>query len=175
MVAIDSSTVPLPGAVWFTTPEADGTVIGLRGEHDASTVAALADALARAIAFDDADLVLDLSELAFMGAATVGLIVRAREYLRPRSRALTLRAPSASAHRVLEICGLTDLLEPNADAAPSVATAGALGSWVAVPATERADQHVAAPAASESVAVGRLVAPNTSTADADRSRRLATP
>ena len=40
--------------------------------------------------FDDADLVIDLSEVEFMSAATVGIIVRAGALLRALSRSLTL-------------------------------------------------------------------------------------
>jgi len=136
MAPIDSSIVPGPGTVWFTAPEADRTIIGLRGEHDASTVASVSDALARAIAVDDTDLVLDLSEVAFIGAATIGVIVRTREFLRPRARSLTLRAPSAVARRVLEICGLTDLVDVAASTQPT-GPAVALRTWVAVPAADR--------------------------------------
>ena len=38
-------------------------------------------------------LVIDLSELGFMGASTLGTIVRAREVLRRRSGTLTVRSP----------------------------------------------------------------------------------
>ena len=54
------------------------TVVLLRGVYDASTVTALSEAIARAIALDDAALVLDLSGVEFMDAATVRLIIRAR-------------------------------------------------------------------------------------------------
>jgi anti-anti-sigma factor len=80
----------------------------LRGEHDVSTVTALSETLARAIAADHADLVVDLSGVQFMDAATVGVIVRAREFLGARSRCLTLRSPSRCASRVLHLCGVDD-------------------------------------------------------------------
>ena len=80
-------------------PDADRHVIVLGGEHDSSTVAALAMTLARAIAADDGDLVLDLSGVQFMDAATVGVIVRARVFLGERTRCLTLRSPSTRARR----------------------------------------------------------------------------
>jgi anti-anti-sigma factor len=89
-------------------PDADRHVILLRGEHDSSTVAALAHTLARAIAADHADLVLDLSGVQFMDAATVGVIVRAREFLGERLRCLTLRSPSTCAARTLKLCGVED-------------------------------------------------------------------
>jgi anti-anti-sigma factor len=90
---------------------ADRTIVWLNGEHDASTVAALWEVIARAIALDDDDLVIDLSGVEFMGSATVGLIMRARDALRPRSRRLTLRCPSRCAARVLDLYGLSDRLE----------------------------------------------------------------
>jgi anti-anti-sigma regulatory factor len=54
-----------------------------------------------------------------MDAATNGVIVRARSGLRLRSRSLTLRSPSPSARRILDICGLTYLLDPGVDREPS--------------------------------------------------------
>jgi anti-anti-sigma factor len=93
----------------FAERDVDRTVVWLRGEHDASTVAALWDTIGQAIALDDADVVVDLSGVEFMGSATVGVIIRARESLWPR--ALTLRSPSRCAQRVLDLYGLADLLD----------------------------------------------------------------
>ena len=148
----------------FAGRNPDRTVVWLRGEHDVSTVAALSETMARAIALDDADLVVDLSGVQFMGAATVGVIVRAREFLRLRSRSLALRSPSRCARRILDLCGHADLLDPRpVDATPLAGTAGALGTWVAVPATDRIDQRADASApqpssAPDPVPVGRVVA-----------------
>jgi anti-sigma B factor antagonist len=101
--------------------DSDRTVVWLRGEHDASTVPALWETIDGAIARDDADLVVDLSGVEFMGSATVGVIIRARELLRPRSRSLTVRCPSRCAQRVLDLYGLSDLLDPRtANLAPGV-------------------------------------------------------
>jgi anti-sigma B factor antagonist len=99
------------------------TVVWLSGEHDSLTVDALSESLARAFALDDADVVLDLSGVQFMGAATIDVIVRAKDALDLRSRALTLRSPSESAQRVVDLCGLADLVEASsADARPLVGT-----------------------------------------------------
>lgn len=115
-------------------------VVWLRGEHDAFNTSELADILARAIALDDADVVLDLSGVEFMGAATVGVIVRAREFLGARSRSLTLQSPPNIVRRILELCSVAyaDNVPPVV-AARSEGAANALASWVAVPATDRAD------------------------------------
>ena len=98
----------------FAGREADRTVLWLRGDHDASTVTALSKNIARVIALDDADFVVDLSDVQFKGAATVvGVIIRARNFLRLQSRTLVLRSPSTCARRVLDVCGLAALLDPS--------------------------------------------------------------
>ena len=109
-------------------------VVWLRGEHDLSTVAELSEAMARAIAVDGADVVVDMSEVEFMGAATVGVLCEAWALLRSQSRSLTVRSPSSSARRVLELVGDMHLLDVRcADLLPVAGTADALGTWVAVP------------------------------------------
>ena len=89
--------------------DAGRTVYSLRGEHDASTAADLSSDLARVLTEDEGDVVLDLSQVDFMGASTVSIIVSARALLERQNRRLTLQLPTRCARRVLEICGLTDL------------------------------------------------------------------
>jgi anti-anti-sigma factor len=91
------------------TYEETCTVVWLWGEQDLATLAALSDTLSRALTLDDADVVVDLSDVLFMDAGTLGSIVAARNQLRSQSRSLTLRAPSSSADRLLRLCGLTNL------------------------------------------------------------------
>lgn len=103
----------------------DPTVLWLRGEHDISTVAALSETMADAIALDDGDLVVDLSGVEFIGAATVGVIVRAHNLLRLRSRSLVVRSPTKSAKRMLDLCGLAGLLDGSSvGVAPTAGAAG---------------------------------------------------
>jgi anti-anti-sigma factor len=138
-------------------PQTGPIVVWLRGEHDISTDGALSLVLARAMALDCEGLVLDLSEVEFMACSTLETIVRAREYLCGRSAWLTVRSPSVAARRVIDACHLTDLLEPNGEAAGEV-TGEALGSWVAVPTTPRSDEEAAPPIAAPDrapVGVGR--------------------
>lgn len=47
-----------------------------------------------------------VSGVTFMSAATVDLIIRARQVLERQSRSLTLQAPSKCAKRVLDLCGV---------------------------------------------------------------------
>jgi anti-anti-sigma factor len=91
------------------------TRVWLTGEHDSSTARALWQSLAAAIAVNQADLVVDLSEVKFMDAAIVRVLIRARECLDQQSRKLVLQAPSRRAWRVLELCGLTAMVEPGDD------------------------------------------------------------
>ena len=131
-----SMTASRPVQAGLAGRDAGRTVVTLRGEHDSSTVATLSETIARAIALDDADLVVDLSGVEFMSAATVGVILRAREFLGRFSRSLTLLSPSRSARHVINLFGLADLLDPSTvDGAPVAGAHGALGTWVAVPAT----------------------------------------
>ena len=91
--------------------ESGPTVASLTGEYDIATVAALSETLAVVIASSDADLILDLRAVEFLDASTVGVLVRAEMLLGARSRSLVLRSPSRPALRVLDVCGLTDLLQ----------------------------------------------------------------
>ena len=127
-----SSVTAHHGPVAFPACDADRTIVWLRGEHDICTVAALSQILARAIALDDGDLVVDLGGVHFMDASTVGVILRARDFLRLQSRSLALRSPSMCAARVLDLCDLGSLLEPDPEHA-SHPGGGALGVLVAVP------------------------------------------
>jgi anti-anti-sigma factor len=86
-------------------------VVWLYGEQNSSTIPELCAAIARAIAFDEADLLLDLSDAASVDEAVVEVIVLTREYLRERSRSFALRSPTHSVSRVLSLCGLAELVD----------------------------------------------------------------
>jgi anti-anti-sigma factor len=97
----------------FRTGRENGhTTVWLSGEHDFFNRAELQHALAAAVALNDADLVVDLGGVEFMSVATVTVIVRARDFLRERSRSMVLRSPSRCAWRVLELCDLAAMVEP---------------------------------------------------------------
>ncbi len=151
----------LPGSSFFTVADRppsgrDGTgagpiVVWLVDEHDLSTDDALCLTLARAIALDSAGLVLDMSQVTFMAASTLGVMIRARDFLRQRSRSLTVRSPSAPVVRVVLACGMSDLLGPSlATAVEGTGPAGdegaeALATWVAVPPAGRGGAPTAPP------------------------------
>lgn len=105
-------------------------VVAVRGEQDLATAEALSALLLWAAMLTDDDLVVDLSEVQFMDASTVTVIVATRAALAERSRSLTLQAPSTCARHVIELCGLADLIEPRVSA---VAAAPHVGAGPAMP------------------------------------------
>jgi anti-anti-sigma factor len=117
-------------------------VVWLRGEHDGFTVHELVVTMARAITLGDAELVVDLSGVEFMGAATVGVLVRSRALLRTRCRSLVLRSPSRSARHLLDLCGLAGLVDPRPGDPPLTDATGRQGSWVTVPDADGVERGV---------------------------------
>jgi anti-anti-sigma factor len=93
--------------------EGERTVVWLEGECDIATLPVLAETLAWTMSLGDADLVVDLSRVTFIGAATINALVQSGNLLHGQSRTLTLRSPSRLVTRVLLVCGLTALLEPD--------------------------------------------------------------
>lgn len=140
-------------------PGATFSVVWLGGEHDIATKDLLAATIAEAIALDEPAVVIDLSGLHFISAATIGVIVHGKKELARRGRSLVLRAPPPFVRRVFDACGLSALLvsDPGPDAFEAVEGAAALGSWVDVPATARGDRHEisvrAEPKAGEQISV----------------------
>lgn len=103
------------------TRDGGRTVISLGGEHDAATADSVAIVFAQALALRDPELVVDLSEVRFMGAATVRVILHAREALFARGASFALRSVSAAALHTLHACRLSELLERESVDASSAA------------------------------------------------------
>ena len=91
--------------------EGDLMVVWLAGNLDITTARDVSRAVATAIGRDDIDVVVDLSGVSFLDAATIRVLYRARTFLTARARSFSVRAPSACASRVLAVCGLADLIE----------------------------------------------------------------
>ena len=105
---VDVSDAPVRSAPIARVTQCDGyTLVSLEGEHDIASMFDVAGSFAIAIALDDADLVVDLSKVEFMGAETIGVLIRARKYLEDQSRSLTLLKPAPCAQRVLDLCDFT--------------------------------------------------------------------
>jgi anti-sigma B factor antagonist len=159
--------------------DSEYTVVWVRGEHDIATRVSLVAAIARAAQRDEADLLVDLSEVTFMDASIIGALVGSRNRLRVRSQSLQLRAPSPPARRVLDLCGLTDLIiHPDAaEGMHPTGAAAALSTWVeAAPSTSRltSDEPVPTPEprpARLRATVAARRAERTATVEADRGGR----
>jgi|SRR5579872_683674 len=135
--------------------ESEPTVVWLRGEHDLSTTTVLSLAIAQAVAHDHRAVIIDLRDVRRISAETVGVLIRAREYLRVRSRSLTLRGASPRVRLALETWGLVELLDPDsAEEADTLRSASALASWVAVPPARRVGVPVSSPREAERREVG---------------------
>ena len=83
-------------------------VITLAGELDPHTAPLLERAVAQLLADGSTDLVLDLSQLAFVDSSGLRVLIGAQRQLADQDGTLTLRAPSETVRRLLEITGLID-------------------------------------------------------------------
>jgi anti-anti-sigma factor len=90
----------------------DTIVVQLRGDLDRSSVPALAAALASAAALKTPNVVVDLSEVHFINAATVRVITAARDFMSGEGRTFELRSPSRGAQRILDLCGVRCPVKP---------------------------------------------------------------
>lgn len=135
------------------------TIVWLHGEHDIATRATVVATIARAAQRDDADLLVDLSEVTFMDASTIGALVGSRNRLRARSQSLLLRSPSPRARRILDLCGLAHLIQVRTEAEHPTGAAAALGTWVDVPAIHSREVAVDPAALSERSQAVRRVHP----------------
>jgi anti-anti-sigma factor len=97
----------------LTSQEDNHIVIWLVGDQDLATVSTLDTALTNALELDHLHLVVDLSKTSFIDAATIGALTRSRTTFQQQSRTLTLRAPTDFVGRVLGLCRVTHLLDPN--------------------------------------------------------------
>ncbi len=94
-----------------TADISDGTAtVVIRGEVDVYTAPQLRDCL-RGIGAEDArHVVLDLSAMTFIDSTGLGVIVGAVKRVREDGGDLSLRAPSKSTRRVLDITGLSQII-----------------------------------------------------------------
>jgi anti-anti-sigma factor len=91
--------------------EREATVVVLLGEADVSTTSVLSDVLSRVIASGAGDVVVELAEVKFIDTATVRTLAVARKLLDGRGCNLTFRSPSRLAAHVLDLFGLSSLIE----------------------------------------------------------------
>ena len=94
-----------------TTEVGDGrATVSVSGEVDVYTAPQLRDRLYSVIADGARLVVLDVSAMTFIDSTGLGVIVGALKRLREADGDLTLRSPSRSTRKVLEITGLFRIL-----------------------------------------------------------------
>jgi anti-sigma B factor antagonist len=90
--------------------------VAVAGEIDIASAPEVLATLLAAAKSETAGIVVDVSAVTCLGAAGIGAFIRARNHEREHGRDLLLRAPPPIVARVLDICGLADLVEPPAAA-----------------------------------------------------------
>ena len=99
-----------PITLELTVSELDGdTVVRAAGELDVNTAPELREQLARLIAEDARQIVIDLTEVSFVDSTALSVLVSALKRLRQADGDLELASPNPSVRRVFEITGLTRL------------------------------------------------------------------
>jgi anti-anti-sigma factor len=82
----------------------DTSIFRLSGEFDLSNAWEVADALSASIRYDDRDIVVDLTEVSFMDAQLVRVLMKAKEAAAHRDLALVVIPPAdPTASRVAEL------------------------------------------------------------------------
>jgi anti-sigma B factor antagonist len=104
---VDEQTVG-PDLVLSTDRDGGRAVLTVRGELDAYSSPGLEDQVSRLIADQVQEVVLDLSETAFLDSSGLRAILTAQRRLGENHGELKLRRPSEPVTRLLEITGLTD-------------------------------------------------------------------
>lgn len=120
MTLPESWSTEQSGDVILGTCGVDARGVWLRGEHDAATVPAVSHVLAYVSGRDRRDVSVDMSEVSFLGAATVRVLMRSRQFLMQRSRRLVVVSASRTAQRTIDLCELNTVLH----AGSSVGTLG---------------------------------------------------
>jgi len=83
-------------------------VLHLDGELDPHTAPLLKQQVDELAADGSLDIVLDLSQLAFIDSSGLRVVISAHREMADRGGQLTLQSPSDTAQRLLEITGLVD-------------------------------------------------------------------
>jgi anti-sigma B factor antagonist len=121
MLSEDDSR-PDPSFRVTMTGTADRAEVSLEGELDLSTAPQLRERLVALAEQDETDIVLDLTRLNFVDSTGLSVLVMAFNRSRAAGGSITLRNPSASVLRILEITGLVSVFNVESEPVP---TAGA--------------------------------------------------
>lgn len=104
----DSMAEPQEFAVEVSTTDGT-TIVRIRGEVDLYTAPKLRERLDEAVQGSKPEIVVDLGNLDFIDSTGLGVLVGALKQARAAGGDVSLRNPSRSTHKILEIAGLTEL------------------------------------------------------------------
>jgi len=93
---------------WSVAAGVGESVVSVRGEVDAYSVDGLRACLDDLVTGGEHQIVVDLSELAYIDSAGIGLLATTLRRLRQGGGDLVLRSPTTGTFRLLEITGLAD-------------------------------------------------------------------
>ena len=88
------------------------SIIWLKGEHDAATVGDLRTLLSVEVASTTNDLIVDLTDVTFMGSSTLMVLVSANAALGQQGRNLSARGTPPCVRRLFELANLAPLPAP---------------------------------------------------------------
>ena len=101
--------------------EAGHAVLSVTGNVDAGTEQRFRDALASVLAHGVTRIVVDLSRVAFMSSAGIGVLMGVRRVLADAGGSLVLAAPHGEVAQVLAITGVAEVIPVAASVADAVA------------------------------------------------------
>ena len=105
------TSAPAPDFEVTATMTDRKATVTVRGEVDVYTAPQLRDRLYNVLADGAEAVILDLAGMSFIDSTGLGVIVGTLKRLRESGGDLTLRAPTRSTRKVLEITGLNRIIE----------------------------------------------------------------
>jgi anti-anti-sigma factor len=108
MATTDVATGPR-GPMVVTALAHEVATITIRGDLDDAAMLEVARAIAESVSRARINVVLDLGDVAFLDAASLEFIVRARQRVARGGGTLTVNRPTPAIHRLLAVCGIVDL------------------------------------------------------------------
>lgn len=115
LITLEPSARRTPGLVISLSSEGPAAVVALLGEADVASLRDIKKMLDRAIRAHDGPIVIDLAGTRFIDSGTVRVLGECRRALGAGGRQLTIRSPSRTTARVLEIFGISDAITPGGD------------------------------------------------------------
>ena len=109
-MAMPSASAPEASGLVEVADDEDATLVSCAGEIDESCNGSLDRAVGLVTAARASTIIVDFTEVTFVGSIGLGFIARLYRMADLAGRTLTVRNPSPQARRVLDICGFADMI-----------------------------------------------------------------